>query len=468
MTAKYITIGIYLIVLAAITFVSSKRNNSQDFLVASRAVGWQRIGLAIFASLFSSYNLVLGITFSYLFGPWFIVVYLGVLAGFIAIYYIFKHEGREMAVAQKHITIIDYFADRFGTTNANILNLSLMLILFIFIGLQFFINTTVFSNILGWDKYTSALLVGGVVLVYTLIGGLKVSILTDVFQGILMLIIGGMVFLVDTSKITFTTVQPMLLDTSIIVGALSLAVAQFLTLLTYPELWQRVYASRSLQDLRKGFTFAWLLILIIILPEIVIGMSARATGAVVDPSNIFYDVLKLASPTWYIPILSVALLAAFMSTLDSALFAIGAQLGKYGFWFKSAKVEDRAEALVVRNTRYAVTAVTVLALVLSLFFANFLAAVFDLISFLTVISVAILCALLFRLTNKQITAVILVGMICFAIMTWSGLITGKPLTTLYPSIALVTYTFLQTAFLRFYRKFTRDWKSHKVDRALGE
>jgi len=463
MVPKYIALGIYLIVLAIITFVSSKRRNSQDFLVASRTVGWQRLGIAIFASLFSSYNLVLGITFSYLYGIWFAAIYLGVLAAFIAIYYIFKRGGRESGIAGGYITIIDYFSDRFGMTNAKILNLSLMLILFIFIGLQFFINTAVFSNIFGWSKYISALLVGGVVLIYTLIGGLKVSILTDVFQGILMLVIGGMVFLVDTSKITVATIQPMLIDTDIIVGALSLAASQFLTLLTYPELWQRAYASRSIQDLRKGFAFAWLLILVIIVPEIIIGLSAKSTTSVVDPSNIFYDVLKLASPTWYMPILSVALLAAFMSTLDSALFAMGAQFGKYGFWSKSTMIEQRSEALVVRKTRYAVTVITVLALVLSLVFSNFLAAVFNLISLLTVISVATLYALLFKLTNKQITAVILVGISCFATMTFSGLITSKPLTTLYPSFALVTYAFLQMSILRFYKHFVRDSKSHNSE-----
>ena len=207
-----------------------------------------------------------------------------------------------------------------------------MLVLFIFIGLQFFINTSVFSNIFGWDKYTAAILVGAIVMLYTLIGGLKVSILTDVFQGILMLVIGGMMFLVDSSTITFATIRPMLTDKTIIIGALALATSQFLTLLIYPELWQRVFASKSLKDLKKGFAFAFLLILVIIIPEVIIGLAARATGSGVDASNIFYDVLKLASPTWYLPILAVALLAAFMSTLDSALFAIGAQFGKYGFW----------------------------------------------------------------------------------------------------------------------------------------
>ena len=395
MTAKYIAIGIYLIILATITIISSLKKSSQDFLVASRLVGWQRIGIATFASLFSSYNLVLGITFSYLFGPWFVLIYLGVLAAFIAIYSIFKRTGRETAVLKRYITIVDYFADRFGITNANILNLSLMLVLFIFIGLQFFINTSVFSIIFGWDKYTSAILVGTIVMLYTLIGGLKVSILTDVFQGILMLVIGGMVFLVDSSKITYATIHPMLTDKTVIIGALALAVSQFLTLLIYPELWQRVFASKSLKDLKKGFTFAFLLILVIIIPEIIIGLTAKATGHAVDASNIFYDVLKLASPTWYLPILAVALLAAFMSTLDAALFAIGTQFGKYGFWFKSAERKD--DDSIVRRARYAMTGVTIVALVLSLFFSNFLSAAFSLISLVTVLSAAIICAIALKL-----------------------------------------------------------------------
>ena len=443
MIQKYIAIGIYLLVLAFITLYSSRKKNNQDFLVASRAIGWQRIGIAVFASLFSSYNLVLSITFSYLFGLWFIVIYLGVLAGFVTIYYIFKHGGREMALVRGHITIIDYFADRFGVTNANILNLSLMLILFIFIGLQFFINTSVFSNILGWDKYFSAIIVGVVVLLYTLIGGLKVSILTDVFQGILMLVIGGMVFLVDSSKITFAVIHPILADKTIIIGALSLAVSQFLTLVTYPELWQRAYAARSLNDLKKAFIFAWFLLLVVIVPMVVIGLSAKATGSVTDPSNIFYDVLKAASPAWYLPILSVALLAAFMSTLDSALFAIGAQFGKNGFWFKSISTHESMDIYIVKKTRRAVIIVTVAALALSLFFSNFLSAVFFLISLLTIVSTAVLCALLLKLSNRETTMVVVVGTVCFIGMTLMGYITDQPLTTLYPSFSLVGFVVLQ-------------------------
>lgn len=452
---KYIALGIYFIVLAIITYFSSRRKAIDDFLIASRAVGWQRLGIAIFASLFSSYNLVLGITFSYLFGPWVAVVYFGVFLAFIGIYFLVKNQNREIIVGKKFITIIDYFADRFGIKNANVLNLALMLVLFIFIALQFYINASVFSNIFGWGKYTSAILVGAVVLIYTLIGGLKVSILTDVFQGILMLLIGGMVFLVDTSKITFTTIQPLLTNKTIIIGALSLAASQFLTLLVYPELWQRVYASRSLKDLKKGFIFCSLLLFVIIIPQILIGMSAKAMGGIQNPSNIFYDVLKTASPTWYLPILSVALLAAFMSTLDAALFAIGAQLGKYAFWFKSVESSEKKDEATVRKTRIAVTAVTILALILSLFFSNFLSAAFQLISLLTVISVVVLSSLLLK-TSKQETFIgTIVAIAIFVYMAFSGVITDVPLTTLYPSGLALSFMLLQNFSIRLYTRLHR-------------
>jgi MFS family permease len=236
----------------------------------------------------------------------------------------------------------------------------------------------------------------------------------------------------------------LIFDKTIIIGALSLAASQFLTLLVYPELWQRVYASKSLKDLRNGFIFAWLLLLIIIIPEIVIGLSARAAGGVGNPNDLFYDVLKLASPHWYLPVLSVALLAAFMSTLDSALFAIGAQFGKYGLWFRSTETSKETDKIIVKRIRYTIVVVTLIALALSLFFSNFLSAVFALISLLTVISVAILCSLLAKMSNVETTIVIIVGIACFLGMVFGGAVTSEPLSTLYPSFALVGYSILQT------------------------
>ncbi len=111
-----------------------------------------------------------------------------------------------------------------------------------------------------------------------------------------MFFIIALVFMVDTSAITGETVGAILSDKTILIGAISMAAAQFLTLLVQPEMWQRVAAARSLRDIKKGFIVSWFLLTLFIIPEILIGLSARASGAIEDPSNLFYDILATSAP----------------------------------------------------------------------------------------------------------------------------------------------------------------------------
>lgn len=279
MTEKYIAIGIYLVILALITWLSARRKNVDDFLYASHDVGWKNLSISIFASVISSYNVVLTFTFAFLFGPYILLVFLGALAAFFSIYFIAK-KYKALIQERGFNNIIDFFTHKFDSKTATALNLAFILVLFIFIVLQLFINTSVFSELMNWSKYTSSIIVGVIVLAYTIIGGLKAEIYTDIFQGILMFLVIALVFMVDTSAITGETVGAILSDKTILIGAISLAAAQFLTLLVQPEMWQRVAAARSIKDIKKGFIVSWVLLTLFIIPEILIGLSARASGAI--------------------------------------------------------------------------------------------------------------------------------------------------------------------------------------------
>lgn len=76
MVGNYVALGIYLLVLAILTFIASKAESKSDFLVASRNVGWKALGLSLFSSIISSYNIVVGLSFGFLFGPWMALVYM--------------------------------------------------------------------------------------------------------------------------------------------------------------------------------------------------------------------------------------------------------------------------------------------------------------------------------------------------------------------------------------------------------
>jgi Na+/proline symporter len=229
MIEKYIAIGIYLVILAFITWISARKKNVSDFLFASHDVGWKNLSVSVFASIISSYNVVLTLTFAYLFGPYIFIVYMGALAAFLGIYYIAK-KYKTIIQERSFNNIIDVFAYKFDNKTTTTLNLAFILVLFIFIILQLYINTSVFSELMRWNKYVSSIVVGIIVLAYTTVGGLKAEIYTDVFQGILMFLVIALVFMVDTSEITGKTVGSVLTDKKVIIGAISMGMVQFLTL----------------------------------------------------------------------------------------------------------------------------------------------------------------------------------------------------------------------------------------------
>jgi len=450
MLINYITFGVYLIILGFITYYSVRNKHADDFLFASHNVKWNVLSLSIFSSIISSYNVVVTLTFSYLFGFYVLIIYLGILAAFIGIYYIAKKD-YENIKKLRYGNIIDFLSHKFDSKTTTVFNLSFIIILFLFIIFQFFINTTIFSELMGWNKYISSIVVGLIVLTYMTIGGLKTGIYTDVFQGILMFFIVALVFMVDFTSISSQTVLSMLTDKTILLGSISLAVTQFLTLLVQPEIWQKVISSRSLGDLKKGLTISWIMISLFIIPMIIIGLSARASLESVNPATLFYDVVAASSPEWFMPFLVIALFAAFMSTLDSSLFALTSQLGKYGFVVNSneIRINDTTQyKVLIKNTRLSIFIVTVLALILSLFLVDFLAAVFGLISLLTVISVVILCSLIFKMTSNQTFIASLVAIIVFLIALFGGFITNEPYTALYPSMILFGYIVVQKLLLQ--------------------
>jgi Na+/proline symporter len=437
--SSIVALSIYLIALAGITFFASRSKSSLDFLYASKNVGWKIIAVSIFASILSSFNIVVGLSLSYLFGPWMILVYGGAFLAFVVIYYLVKQQHKDKLETQKFNTVIDFLKGKFGSVNASVFNLSFVIVLLIFISLQFYVNTSIFSTMVGWDKYTSTIVVGVIVLAYIAKGGLKIEILTDLFQGFLMLFFIGMVFLVDTSNISSETILPLLKDQTIILGALSIGVSQFLTLLVQPELWQRIYSVKTLKDLKKGLFASWGLILAFIVPIITIGLSARANG-IEDSNNLFYTIIQDSSPEWFVPIITVALFAAFMSSLDSSLFAVSSQIAKYGFWIDNSKYQHESDEQLVTKTRLTLVVVTLITLGASLFFSDFLTSVIQLISLLTINAVIIVASIVLKLTNKEVLTGTLFGVLTYIVAMASNMITDDPSSVLYPS--LITFGFV--------------------------
>lgn len=447
-------LGLYLLVLLGITYWSSRRESSDDFLIASRELGWKEIGLSIFASLISSYNIVIGVTFAYLFGIYYVAIFLSLIVAFIFFYYFFK-KNHHLFKREQFITVVDYFHYRFGSWVGKITALIFLAVLLFFIILQINVNTLVFTQILAIDKFTATALVATVVLFYVWIGGFKTVVKTDVFQGILMFVVVLLAFFTGTEHISTETLQANLTDSSLFYAAISLIIIQFLVLVTQPELWQRMYAAKSLEDLKFGFMFSFFLAMILLIPIAIIGMNAGFGGLLENPGNAFYDILSFAAPNWLLPILAVSLLAAFMSTLDSSLFALSTQLAKT----KLFKAEEKQD--IKKYTRLWIPIILLVTSVASLFFADFLTSVFQLISLLMITSTVLLLGLWMKLPNKEVGFALVVGVAAFIYSIYGGVVTQEPITSLYSSFFVFLFILVQR-FVFFALRFLVRYTSNKA------
>ncbi|WP_136468933.1 sodium:solute symporter family protein [Flagellimonas onchidii] len=453
-TGVGIALGIYFAILIVLTFLA-KSNTASDFLRASNSIGWRGMSISLFASLFSSYNLVVGLTFTYLFGPWVLLVYIGAFMAFYVIYVLIKKQREKGVNDTKFNSIIDYANIEFGLKNAKTLNVSLAIILFIFISLQFFVNSTIFSELIGWNKYISTISVGVIVLIYTFIAGLKVEIYTDIFQGILMFLFLGLAMYVDFSSITISSISPKLFDTNIILGAVSFAIAQFLTILVQPEMWQRYYAVKNTKEIKKGIFVSYGLITVFIVPIILIGLSAFVNGGVDNPQTLFYDILRQTSPKGFLPFISVAMFAAFMSSIDSSLFAVSSQISKFGLLTtRSDEFHENDEQKEVNRTRITMIIISIIAVLTALYLSNFLTYVIQLVSLTTVISVVLIYSKLFKLSKEHIFLAFIFAILSFVASAYSGIINDKPESVLFPSLFTFGFLVLSNIFISFRKSRT--------------
>ena len=177
-----------------------------------------------------------------------------------------------------------------------------------------------------------ALIVLVATLAYTLYGGLRVSIFTDTIQMIVILIL----FLISVIYLTsFTGDQfsfsfikeknPHLLSGNYIpnyTAGLTFFIAVAATNLFHQGNWQRVYAAKNNDTLKKSLIFAFILIIPIVLFMGFSGLVAVSVDSNVRPDLGFFSLL-LRGQTEFLSIIIVILgLSLTISTVDTLVNAI--------------------------------------------------------------------------------------------------------------------------------------------------
>ena len=328
--------SLILVITSSLIFVilglynSNKYQGLNNYLTANRNIGVFSLTTSLTASALGAWILFgpasaatwggIGAVIGYSLGtafPMFFLIYLG------------KKIRKELP---RGSSLIEFMRKKFGKSLFKLILLLTIFYMFIFLCAEVTAVAVLINYISGTELWVTALIVLISTLVYTLYGGLRASIFTDNIQmiviGILLLIslIYINIFTGSDFSIDFVKEKnPQLLSLSYVpsyTAGLTFFIAVAATNLFHQGNWQRVYAAKNFETLKKSLVISFFIIIPVIFFMGFTGMVAFSLDPTIRPDLGFFTLL-LKEQTKFLSFFVIVLgLALTISTVDTLVNAI--------------------------------------------------------------------------------------------------------------------------------------------------
>jgi SSS family solute:Na+ symporter len=175
-----IILGYFMIVMfVGLYYAQNKKETTENYFLAGRNLGWIAIGVSLFATNISSEHFIglagMGSSRGYAVGlfEWLAIFALMLLGWVFA----------PIFLKSKVYTIPEFFGKRFNRgTQMYLSGISIFSYILTKVSVSLFAGGLLLHAILGWDMYTSAVIMLVVTGIYTIIGGYKSVVYTSVVQ----------------------------------------------------------------------------------------------------------------------------------------------------------------------------------------------------------------------------------------------------------------------------------------------
>lgn len=330
----WICIGIYFLVLIgiAVWVIRKKQNNTEDYFLAGRNVGWFVVGASIFASNIGSEHVV-GLAGTgasnklplliYEIQAWVVLILGWVFLPFYARSGVF--------------TMPEFLEKRFDARSRWVLSIfSIIAYVLTKISVTIYAGGVVVSALLGIDFWTGAIATVVLTGIYTILGGMRAVVYTETLQAVLLIIgaavltfigldkVGGWSSMAETITPEYLNMWrsasdpdfpwPSLLITSTIVGIWYWCTDQYIV--------QRALTAKNIKEGRRGTIFGALLkllpVFLFLIPGI-IALTLKMRGELEwdSPDEAFPVLMSNLLPSGLRGLVAAGLMAALMSSLAS-------------------------------------------------------------------------------------------------------------------------------------------------------
>lgn len=330
----WIAIALYFLVLAAIAIwvILKKENNTEDYFLAGRNVGWFVIGASIFASNIGSEHVV-GLAGAGAGNRLPMLIYEIHAWIVLALGWIFLPFYQRSGV----FTMPEFLEKRFDHRSRWILSVfSIAAYVLTKISVTIYAGGVVVSALLGIDFWTGAIATVVLTGIYTVLGGMRAVVYTEAIQAVVLVIGAAVLTLIgldqvggwESMKETVTPEYlnmwrsasdpdfpwPALFISSTIVGIWYWCTDQYIV--------QRALTAKNLQEGRRGTIFGALLkllpVFLFLIPG-VIALTLKMRGELNwdSPDEAFPVLMSNLLPSGLRGLVAAGLLAALMSSLAS-------------------------------------------------------------------------------------------------------------------------------------------------------
>lgn len=311
---------IYLVVVVAIGVIQSRREGEEGFMMADRQVHGAQLVATLSAGFFDGATLAIYTAYVYQYGFSAIWFFFGTIAGFLLL---LKYATRIKARADTLgvYSMSEYFYRVFDQKNGLLFSAFLLIEYFGLLVVNLIIAGKIFSAIFS-IPYPVGVIVGGIViLTYLLLAGFKAVVKTDFFQLIIMFLMTFMVAGILLGKSTLG-----LADLNILhIGggdAIAFLIIGMLIIFSDPAVWQRIFAARDAQTLRRSLGGASLVLFILAIVVSVVGLVTKQFFPMIAPENALITGFTTLLPMGLKELGLVLLYAVSLSSSDTVTFVI--------------------------------------------------------------------------------------------------------------------------------------------------
>jgi Na+/proline symporter len=329
-TSLTLVIGISLIFTLFGLVYSKKYQDINNYLTANRSVKFFSLSTSLVASALGAWILFGPASAATWGGIGAVIGYaLGTAFPMIFLIYLGKKIRNEFP---KGSTLIEFLRKRFGKSLFKLILFMTIFYMFIFLCAEVTAVSLLINYISGTPLWITASIILIATLTYTLYGGLRASIFTDMIQMIIIIILFviSAIYLLSFTGDQFSfdfiyEKNPQLLSFNYIpnyTAGITFFIAVAATNLFHQGNWQRVYAAKNNEVLKKSLILAFIVIIPIVYFMGFSGLVAVSVDSKVIPDLGFFSLL-LKDQTEFLSLVIIILgVSLTISTIDTLVNAI--------------------------------------------------------------------------------------------------------------------------------------------------